>query len=235
MKKLFYPLIALLGLGFITSCNDDSESLDPNVPIYQQYEVNFFERVSETNVFANFRTGGEKGERIELNNGAMIIMNGTKMNYFPSTIDAPGSYDYYLSSVNSEVINFNFIRKEGVSIANSVSRSDISPINIPTEGDIIKFKNEERIDVGFNPMKINEMLSASLIPYANGELDVTGIVHYGKVDNSGKIYFEYVPNGKYQLKVLNKKVIPTTNNDKDADGSITIYYVDMANAEVISL
>lgn len=223
MKKTFCLIFALCGLAF-TACNDDSEeNLDPNTPVYQHYEVDFYEQY--VNAFANFRSGSANGELVKLNNGASILANGVEMMYYHLD-NYEGAFDYSRSEMKDDNVTFLFKRSADKTYTHTISRSDISAINIPE--DLRTFTNGQSIDVGFKYTGY-ETLNARLYPLSGQ----TTYYYNAVVDNfSGTFSFSNVPEGYYTMQVTVSRQIPTTQNDNGAGGVIKVYYVDMQNVVV---
>ncbi len=235
MKKLFYFLFTI-SCVCLSSCNSDEpeEILDPTIPLYQEYEVNFYEN-GVTNVFANFRKHNQFGQSVKLNNGAKILANDFGMIYFRSSDYADLGvesnvrlYDYTAQMAVDEVV-FDFYRSQDTKITNKVSSKDITNVKIPEN--LSQIHNGEPIKVGEEPIKQGEKLVTRLVSLSNNQM-----VYDAKVS----IYdmtavFNNVPVGIYQLQVMNSKVIATTQNDRDAFGVITIYYLDNQQVSIVAV
>ena len=228
MKKLFYLIFALCSVCFI-SCNngDDEEILDPTIPLYQDYEVDFYES-GAVNVFASFRKNNAYGASVKLNNGAGILVNDYGMTYFRSSdyADKGVSFDYSASMRDEEIV-FDFYRTKDKKYTNKVSVDDITHIKVPEN--LSSLKNGESFKVGEEEIKIDEVLEVRLISLSNTQLVYNAEVSAKEVTAS----FNNVPRGIYQLQVLNRKSILTTQNDRTASGMITIYYLDAAQVSIV--
>ena len=227
MKNIFYLLFAF-GFIYLTSCNNNEpeEILDPSIPIYQEYEVDFYEN-GVVNVFANFRKNNAHGTSVKLNNGAYILANGYNMTYFRASdyADYGVAYDYSASMRNEEIV-FEFIRSNDKKYTNKVSITDITPISV--QKDLSSLKNGELFKIGEESVKIDEILEVRLISLTNTQLVYKATVSIQDMTAS----FNNVPIGIYQLQVLNKKSMLTTENDKTALGMINIYYLDSAQVSI---
>lgn len=222
MKKFIYFATALMAI-FATSCNEDS-SLDPNIPLYQHYEVDFYK--THAVAMANFHEHTAEGNIVELNNGASLRVNNNKVDYY-GTGKGEDYFDYYSGNINSDVITFNFKRSSNVEIINTVNRSDVSAISIPE--DLVELTNDEWIDVNYMPNGY-EKLTAVLFPL-NGNTYSSYVATSDYV--TGKFMFKDVPTGNYTLRVTVRRQIPTQQNDRGASGLIDIYSVDNKNVRII--
>lgn len=230
MKKIFYYLFALSFVS-LTSCSDDEPNdspLDPSIPIYQEYEVDFYDN-GMMNVFASFRKNNGSGESVKLNNGASISVNGSGLSYFRASdyADYGVIYDYSASLTPAEEVEFKFTRGEGAVYTNSVSKSAITPVSIPDELGVIA--NDKEVDLGENNFEPEEELTIRLVP-----LTGTQTVYEGKILLGERLTFTVsdVPLGMYSLQVMNCREIRTTQNDRTAGGLIKVYYLDSKQIRV---
>ncbi|MBO5748826.1 MAG: hypothetical protein II308_08420 [Muribaculaceae bacterium] len=221
MKKIIYLAMAFMAV-FATSCNEDS-SLDPTLPLYQHYEVDFYPKY--TTAMANFHKHTAEGEVVELNNGASIAVNGNQMAYYGVGEDE-GYFDYSVSYIQGDQITFTFTRGKDKVYTNSVSRADVTTVVIPTSLNVIR--NNEAISVDCKPTAY-EKLTAVLFPLTGATASsYVAATNYA----SGEFTFTNVPKGSYTLRVTNRRQIPTSQNDAGASGLIDVYSVDSKNVRV---
>ena len=221
MRKIIYLAMAVMAV-FATSCNEDN-NLDPTLPLYQHYEVDFYPKHAVA--MASFHKHTAQGDVVKLNNGATITVNGNKMAYY-GVGDDEGYFDYSANYVLGNEITFVFTRSKDKVYTNSVSRSDVTTVVIPSSLNVIK--NNVAYTVDCKPTGY-EKLTAVLFPLvgatASSYVATTNYV-------TGEFTFTNVPKGSYTLRVTNRRQIPTSQNDAGASGLIDVYSVDSKNVRV---
>lgn len=232
MKKIFYFFIALSSVCLTSSCDDGpkEEPLDPSVPIYQEYEVDFYDS-GITNVFANFRKNNSAGESVKLNNGASILVNGGGMSYFRSSDyeDYGVVFDYSATISKTEKVEFEFTRSAEKKYVNTILRSEISEVSLPK--DLTKIINDTEISLGENNIKSNEKLTSRLVSITNQQLIYDGKVLLGE---DIKVTFSNVPIGIYSLQIINNITRTTVENNAQSGGIINIYFLDSQQVQVVN-
>lgn len=222
--------MTLCGLLF-ASCSDDENDFaesDSTTPIYQQYEIDFYPTFQ--NVFANFSNNDKNGTKVKLANGASIKVNSSAMN-FTEDDSSTGGWNYYkMMQQKEENISLTFKRNNNSEYVNTVSRSEIGEVKMPTTLTTIYNGVPFSVEYDFTRMQGNEELECTLRQSSGTN---AGVIYTGFINQmNGTITFTDVPEGSYTLQVMTKRTMATSENNLPASGEITLYYVDYKTVSV---
>lgn len=219
MKKLIKTSLAafalLLSGAAFQSCGDE-DGMDPTLRIYQQYEV--LVNGDEKSAFANFRIGGANGDRIQLTNGSEINVNALTMWYSePESATEPEFlYAAELEKNHGKAI-FVFRRTDDRVLTNEISFDYILPVGIPAE--LEKVSNGTPFALNF-PTQPRSGVTYKVMLTGGTSQERTYEGMLSPVDD--RVVFTGVPNGTYIFTVDASVTVPTTVNDGEASGTITL-------------
>lgn len=211
MKHFLSLAITFALTAALTACNSDT-SLDPNISLYQDYVVEY--NNGKITAYANFHKHNQNGERVKLNNGASITVNGLKMEYY-KTYDAVGAYNYVMEfPANTKTITFDFQRNASTHL---ITESEIGKIPEFTvdECDTITNGKQYWITISDGQMYPNISLQAVLVSQ-------DGMSGYNASADSGTKSFRFngVRSGFYTLYTTLYRTETITATDGNAKGSL---------------
>lgn len=203
-----------LSLLFI-SCTEDT-GMNSNYSLFQQYEV----LVSENgnSAYANFRLGTAAGDRVELTNGTNLKINALDTYYQESISATEPEFNYSTTlDYNHKKAIFTFHRRANLDLVNEVEFNSIPYVSFKKPTQDIKKDTSYEIEMG------------DLLPYevriyllGTGETGISDSAPMGVVSPNGKVTFSNVESGVYRMVIDAVRTYPTTQNDGEAGGSITL-------------
>lgn len=218
MMKIFRKIFSVLAMAAMlcatmSSC-DKEDGMDKYYNLFQQYCV----IVADDGVaaFANFRLGGENGERVELTNGTNLTVNTLQAYYQESLSATDPEYNYsVLLDRNHKKAIFRFFRSKKLTIVNELGFDSIPTIDPPAineyvEGSAIKLNLK-----GMLPSRVHCF-------FQQQGSTVTGKQYPGTVSPTGEVIFKDIPSGLYSLTIETSAVYPTKENDGTAGGSMQL-------------
>lgn len=227
MKNLFnYVAICAILFGVVSCTEDRSDDLR-GIPFYQRYMVEF--TAQTTNVYAHFsKYKDETFQEIQLTGEQNIKVNNENMEYHMLSDDWNILYSYSRSLGNATDVTFTFTRDRGQVYQNSVSKSVIATIALPTDLTVVSQNQwiQWLGDAATSDGEVSALLSKQT---------ENGAVSYSAEVNKETSQFRFVESedpikpGEYTLIVNRYKQVPTIQNDKTgagAQGVINIYYKD---------
>lgn len=211
---------------FISACKEEnSGDIDSDTPFYQRYMVKFSDQ--ETMAYANFTKNKDAlFKEIKLEGEQSIRVNGKEMN-FNELEELDITYAYSRNLGKATDVSYVFVRTKNKVYKNSVQKTDILPIAIPSE--IATVANNVAFAWQGEPSSAGGEVSATLTRSTDdGAVLYSGQVTEGKTE----IIFTDVPAGNYLLTVERYKKIETKENNLPAKGEINVYYTAAKNVIV---
>lgn len=217
MRKYFLLLLTAC-IGLFTACeSDDSSTLDPSIPFYQDLQVEYDATHAKTHAAANFNKDNSQGENITLSGKSSIRFNGEKPNY--ANI-APYFYTYTFSHLKG--ITFKFTRTKGEVYVNHVSPEDAIPIGIPADFTTVHKSSATTFTWEGAALGEDEEITITISSESIGS-------NYFYEDQEGAIskdieFATPVPAGKATFSVSRVKTLPIQESDGTAGGRIQVVY-----------
>lgn len=212
IKKLKFAIMALMAM-LLAAC-DNNDGMDSALSIYQQYEV--LVSNGSKGAFANFRENTATGRRLELTDGSWLMINALT-SYFEeskSETDPEFNYSTMIDPAHKRVI-FTFHRSKDVDLVNILNLPESTGIAIPSG--ITEITNDVPIDFPMDEYAYTGNLDIKLV--SSG---LNPVSYHATILNN-RIVFTNVPAGTgYFLIADVVSVTPTTQNDGNAGGSITL-------------
>lgn len=225
MKKLDVFLLFVC-IVFVSACKEEnSGDIDPDTPFYQRYMVKFSNQ--ETMAYANFTKNKDAlFKEIKLEGEQSIRVNGKEMNYNElEELDVAYAYSRNLGKATD--VSYIFVRTKNKVYKNSVLKTDILPIAIPSE--VKTVTNNTAFAWQGEPSSADGEVSATL----TRSTEEGAALYAGQVtDSKTEIIFTNVPAGNYLLTVERYKKIETKENNLPAKGEINVYYTAAKNVIV---
>jgi hypothetical protein len=224
MKKFLIPMLAMFAF-MLTSCNDDSNGLDANTPIYQEYRVEVLWD-GTVNAFANFYSDYANRTRVKLDNGASIKVNGKSMVYEATDSGEDDTFDYActLTGTGTDVI-FDFTRSKGNVLTNQISTNDAQKVNITTEMKTITNGQIFQVEESSDASAFNSSLRVLLL--RSGSSTVYSADVYGT-----SYSFRNVPEGNYVMRLISYVTKSLQEQNSNAGGTISVYQVSQSDVWV---
>lgn len=213
MKKLISYIIGLLAAFPFVACDEDN-GLDPDLEIFQEYEV--IVTPEQKAAFANFRIGTAAGPRIALSGGSTLTINALTPYYFETESPTVPEFNYgvYLSP-NHQLAKFVFTRSDNMVLTNTVSLENLPRVTIPSG--LYTVSNGVPVELELGELDFMKVVVSLVADTSVKE----PVVHRAVATPSGFI-FRDVPADKYTLFVDYVEVVPTVENDRGASGAITV-------------
>lgn len=224
MKKFLIPMFALCAL-LLTSCNDDSKSLDPNTPLYQEYRVEVLWD-GTVNAFANFYSDYTNRKRVKLDNGASIKVNGKSMSYEATDANVDDTFDYActITGTGSDVI-FDFTRSKGNVLTNSISTNDAQKVDITSDMKLITNGQLYQVESESDVTSFDSSLRVLLMQTGSSTIYTAEI--YGT-----SFSFHNVPIGSYVMRLISYVTKSLQQQNSNAGGTISVYQVSQSDVRV---
>lgn len=225
MKKELLIGLSLLG-GLFSGCeHEDSATIDPSVPFYQSYQVEYNVSHNKTYVAANFKKDNIRGESVELSGESSVRFNNKEPNY--ANI---GIYFYTYDFSGLSDMTFKFTRSKNEVYENNASKSDVIPITIPLDFTTVNASNNTILTWEGDPIGEDEMVQITI------ESDRIGVnyFYFEQIGTtSATIQFpEPVKTGQATLSLSRVKKLPLQQSDGPAGGEIKVIYTVSKTIEI---
>lgn len=233
MKKIFtkgffkpvalFCAMTLSGL-YMTSCEqEDSKDLGDAV-LYQNYMLTVSSDGEAVAYAAFSRERNDFLKPVKLTGEQKISVNGKAMNY--NTMDSYHMVSYIYSlklDKGAEEAEFSFVRFKDKTIKNKIKKDNSLSISLPAELETL----EAGKAVYWNGAVKAEDEKIEVVMVKENKKQYSE--YFGEVTQDGKGFvFAKLPEekGKFKLTVRRYKTVPTTQNDRTADGEMTLCYQD---------
>lgn len=232
-KKLFSSFMMLClftatGL-YMTSC-DQEESKDlGDAPLFQRYMLAVGKN-GETVAYAAFsKERNDFLKPVKMTGEQKISVNGKAMNY--NRLDNYHSVAYIYSlklEDNTNEAEFEFVRFKDKTIKNKLVKDNSLFLSLPDglsgleAGKAVNWNGAAKADDETMEIMLEKSDKRQYAQY------------FGETTDDGKGFvFKTLPEkGKYKLTVKRYKSVPTVQNDRTADGEMTLCYFDSCNIEI---
>lgn len=213
--KQYLLCSCILISGFFTSCSEGGSEIDPSVPFYQNYGIEYNLTDNETHIGANFNKINAEGISLRLQKNG-ILFNGKEPDFLGS-----GTYMYMMEENGIVPVTFTFTRVSDMVFVNEASVSDVNPIAIPDTLDSINY-GLTSIAWNGDPVGANEFVQVHL-EYKGGVYDTNTSAQGAK---NVLVNFEMsndVTTGTLYLSRV--KTLPLQQSQSTAGGQIQVSYV----------
>lgn len=222
-------VITMAGL-FMTSCEQEESKDLGDAPLYQRYMLTV-SADGEAVAYAAFsKERNDFLKPVKLTGEQKITVNGKTMNY--NTLDSyhmvAYSYSLKMEKGTGEV-EFSFVRFKDKTIKNKIVKDNSLAISIPA--DLNTIENGKTVNWNGAKKADDETIEVVLVKddkkqYAEYFADVTK-------DGKGFVFAKMPEEkGKFKLIIRRYKTVPTTQNDRTADGEMTLCYQDTRMIEL---
>lgn len=236
-RKSFHVLLCmtvsvLCAVAFNACSQEESDELG-DTPFYQRYALLVNAR-GESVAYASFSASWRNTSLfIKLGGEQKILANGRPMNY--DRLDDYHVTDYAYSlrlDDNVEKVTFQFVRNRTVTLENVLEQGAVSPIGLPADlktieaGKPVKWTGapmqpDDNIEVF---MELDDSPGYYSMVAASVTADGQGFVFDHLPDLQGK--------HRYKLTLRRMRKLPTTQNDRTAQGEMMVGYVDTKTVEI---
>ena len=232
-KKLFGSMMLLYVLAAsglcLTSCEQEESKDLGDAPLFQRYMLAVGNN-GETIAYAAFsRERNDFLKPVKMTGDQKISVNGKGMNY--NRLDNYHSVAYLYSlklDNNSNEAEFEFVRFKDNTIKNKLVKDNSLALALPEDlktieaGKVVNWKGAAKADEETMEFILEKTDKRQFAQY------------FGEVTEDGKGFvFQNLPEkGKYKLIIRRYKSAPTTQNDRTADGEMTLCYFDIRSIEI---
>ncbi|MDD6210285.1 MAG: hypothetical protein PUB21_06735 [Bacteroidales bacterium] len=208
--------IAISSSLFFSCISDDSSSINPTIPIYQDLSVEYDITQNKTYVAANFNKSNAAGTNVTLDGNSSIFFNNEEPDY--ANI---GPYFYTKTFPGKEDIVFRFTRN-GKKFQNTASVNEIETIGIPASFTHIGKDGTTILTWEGAPVSEDEEVQIIVETQKTG-INITYINETGI--NSGTVGVPPdTPAGKATLYINRNKILPLEQTDGSAGGRMKLIY-----------
>ena len=227
LSAMFLAVIATC-LSLSSCQQEESEDLG-DTPLFQRYMLTI-NPSGEKVAYAGFSKERNRiRKQVKLNGEQKITVNGKPMNY--NRLDKNHSVEYSYSlelDKNTQEAEFSFIRFKGKNIKNIICPNNSLFISLPSglktieAGKAVYWNGAAKTGDEVIEVKLESVNDKDYSQY------------YGTVTSDGKgfVFDDFNAKGKFILTLKRIITSPTTQNDRNADGEITLCYYDSCDIEI---
>lgn len=230
---LLCMVLSVLCIVVFNACSQEESETLGDKPFYQRYALLTNAR-GESVAYASFSTSSRNLSLfIKLSKEQKILANGKPMNY--NQLDDYHVTDYAYSlrlADHTEKVTFQFVRNRTLTLENVLEQSAVSPIGLPE--DLTTIEANKPVMWTGEPMQAGDIIEVfmELTDSPGYYCQVAATV---TADGKGFV-FDRIPDlqGKHQYKLTIRRMrkLPTTQNDRTAQGEMMVGYVDTKTVEI---